>query len=95
MNSADECLLHFDFTGAVDGAQGSLTFSRPIRTVAAYCVEEVLPALREVEAEVEQGLYAAGFVSYEAAPAFDEALLLRVGMEYQRRTNWHRARPTA
>ena len=27
------------------------------------------------------------------APAFDEALLLRVGMEYQRRTNWHRARP--
>ncbi len=29
------------------------------------------------------------------APAFDEALLLRVGMEYQRRTNWHRARPTA
>lgn len=27
------------------------------------------------------------------APAFDEAILLRVGMEYQRRTNWHRARP--
>jgi aspartyl-tRNA(Asn)/glutamyl-tRNA(Gln) amidotransferase subunit A len=29
------------------------------------------------------------------APAFDEAILLRVGMEYQRRTNWHRARPLA
>jgi Asp-tRNA(Asn)/Glu-tRNA(Gln) amidotransferase A subunit family amidase len=27
------------------------------------------------------------------APAFDEALLLRVGGEYQRRTNWHKARP--
>ncbi|MEP7028128.1 MAG: amidase [Candidatus Eisenbacteria bacterium] len=29
------------------------------------------------------------------APAFDEALLLRIGMEYQRRTSWHRARPKA
>jgi aspartyl-tRNA(Asn)/glutamyl-tRNA(Gln) amidotransferase subunit A len=27
------------------------------------------------------------------APAFDEALLLRVGNEYQRRTKWHLARP--
>ena len=27
------------------------------------------------------------------APAFDEAILLRVGMEYQRRTDWHKARP--
>ena len=29
------------------------------------------------------------------APAFDEALLLRVGAEYQRRTRWHAARPAA
>ena len=27
------------------------------------------------------------------APAFDEAILLRVGNEFQRRTKWHLARP--
>lgn len=38
----------------------------------------VLPALRRVETLVEQrGWYAAGFISYEAAPAFDAALRVR------------------
>ena len=35
--------------------------------------EEVLPALRRVQNAVAGGLYAAGFLSYEAAPAFDPA----------------------
>ena len=52
-----------------------LHFSSPQRIIAARCLDEVLPALREVEAAVETGeLHAAGFVSYEAAPAFDPAL---------------------
>ena len=34
-------------------------------------VEEVLPALRRIQQAVDGGLYAAGFIAYEAAPAFD------------------------
>ena len=36
-----------------------------------------MPALCAVEAAVNAGLYAAGFLSYEAAPAFDDALITR------------------
>ena len=36
-------------------------------------VEDVLPLLARVEAAVAEGLHAAGFVAYEAAPAFDPA----------------------
>ena len=41
-------------------------------------VDEVLPILNRVETAVEKdGVYAAGFISYEAAPAFDPALVVR------------------
>jgi para-aminobenzoate synthetase / 4-amino-4-deoxychorismate lyase len=46
--------------------------------ITAVRIGEVLPALRRLEARVErEGLWAAGFVSYEAAPAFDAALRTR------------------
>jgi para-aminobenzoate synthetase/4-amino-4-deoxychorismate lyase len=48
-----------------------LYFSQPEKVLRAERVEEVLPMLREAE---ESGLYSAGFISYEAAPAFDHAL---------------------
>ena len=52
-----------------------LRFRKPVAMVTAYRVEDVAPALVEVEGRVNaQGLHAAGFVSYEAAPAFDAAL---------------------
>jgi len=55
-----------------------LTFENPVRIVSASSLAEVLPALREIETEVNQnGLFAAGFLSYEAAPAFDSALKVR------------------
>jgi para-aminobenzoate synthetase/4-amino-4-deoxychorismate lyase len=43
--------------------------------VAAHRLPDVMPALAAVAKAVEErGLWAAGFVSYEAAPAFDPAL---------------------
>jgi para-aminobenzoate synthetase/4-amino-4-deoxychorismate lyase len=45
--------------------------------VRADAFEDVLPALRAVEDAVADGLHAAGFVAYEAAPAFDSALATR------------------
>ena len=55
-----------------------LHFSRPVEVVAAMHAGEVLPALRRVEEAVSrERLFAAGFVSYEAAPGFDPALKVR------------------
>ncbi|MCD6309049.1 MAG: aminodeoxychorismate synthase component I [Candidatus Latescibacteria bacterium] len=52
-----------------------LRFIDPVETVVAYSLEEAAPSLERVEHRVERdGLHAAGFVSYEASPAFDDAL---------------------
>ena len=51
-----------------------LRFSAPVDMVVARTHGEVMPALRRVEKAVGEGCYAAGFVAYEAAPAFDSAL---------------------
>jgi len=48
-----------------------LHFQCPEKVLRAERIEEVLPLLREAEAS---GLFVAGFVSYEAAPAFDSVL---------------------
>lgn len=54
-----------------------LLFKEPRRVVVARRLEEVLPALARVEEQVSAGLHAAGFVAYDAAPAFDRALHAR------------------
>lgn len=55
-----------------------LTFANPQEIITAAHLAEVQPALQRLE-EVRQSqqLYAVGFVSYEAAPALDEALVTR------------------
>lgn len=50
-------------------------FGTPERVVCCRTLDDVLPCLAEVErATQSEGFYAAGFVAYEAAPAFDPAL---------------------
>jgi para-aminobenzoate synthetase/4-amino-4-deoxychorismate lyase len=60
---------------ARDGAW--LRFSGAREVIEAHCVADVLPALARVEAAVAEGGWAAGFMAYEAAPAFDTALVTR------------------
>ena len=78
MDSPADVLLIFDFADR-GGRPRRLRFTRPHKVVAAQTPAEVRPALREVEAAVAAGLYAAGYVGYEAAPAFDPALAVRGG----------------
>ncbi len=60
-----------------------LGFTQPCRILMASRPDEVVPALRAVDEAVRtEGLYAAGFVSYEAAPAFDPALTTRADGEF-------------
>lgn len=62
--------LRFDFAGAPP-----LAFRTPRHIIRADALSEVLPALAAVQKASEAGFYAAGYVSYEAAPAFDGALV--------------------
>jgi len=61
-----------------DAASGRwLRFTRPRQLVTARTLADVAAGLGRVEeAVVRDGLYAAGFVSYEAAPAFDRSLVV-------------------
>ena len=55
-----------------------LRFTSPVEIVSACSLAEVLPGLRRVEEYVRlRQLYAAGYLAYEAAPAFDTALPVR------------------
>jgi para-aminobenzoate synthetase/4-amino-4-deoxychorismate lyase len=54
--------------------EGWMHYSNPYRVILVEQLRDVLPALREIEDRVNwDGWHAAGFLSYESAPAFDEA----------------------
>jgi len=56
------------------GGQAPLLFRNPVRVVIARTVAEVPAAMAAVDQGLHDGLFAAGYVSYEAAPACDSAL---------------------
>lgn len=70
--------LIFDFANQ-DGIPEPISFSNPLRIVSATSVDAVYPALCDIQAAVNEGYYAAGFISYEAAPAFDPAFTVMPG----------------
>ncbi|MBN1664210.1 MAG: aminodeoxychorismate synthase component I [Deltaproteobacteria bacterium] len=58
------------------GGRTWLQFSNPVMIYAVCDLESVVDVLRECERQVAADhLYAAGFLSYEAGPAFDRALV--------------------
>ncbi|MGP4068650.1 aminodeoxychorismate synthase component I [Halobacillus sp. B29] len=64
------------------GDKSPKRFVDPERVISAETVEQVEQAFLEVEQALQQGFYAAGFVSYEAAPAFDKALQVHSNSEW-------------
>ena len=62
------------------GPGGRARFTHPVKIITASSLDEVRPALAAVERAAARGFYAAGFVAYEAAPAFDRALKVRPGV---------------
>jgi len=54
-------------------AGGTRRFSQPRAVLTATQVDEVLPLLRAVDAALDAGRWVAGYVAFEAAPAFDPA----------------------
>ena len=59
---------------STDGQERSHVFTRPVDEVVATDLGQVRSALTTVERAVEQGMHAAGFICYEAAPGLDRAM---------------------
>jgi para-aminobenzoate synthetase/4-amino-4-deoxychorismate lyase len=60
------------FLNQVDGKW--LVFKNPVEILQTDDVSGVLALLLKIESRIAEGFHAAGFLSYEAAPAFDPAL---------------------
>lgn len=63
------------FSGTAEGWR--YLFEGPLEVVSASTVEDVAAAIGRIEESVRRGLHAAGFIAYEAAPAFDPAMRTR------------------
>jgi len=74
--SLSEPYLVFDFVDSADVPQ-HLVFADPVEVITTTSLADVRSCLREVEQAKNKGLYAAGYVSYEAAPAMDASLNVR------------------
>lgn len=61
--------LQFDFH------KKTRIFTSPDRIIQADTIEDVIPALTEVQEAVQLGYYAAGYLSYESAPAFENVMI--------------------
>jgi len=57
----------------------SALFTDQVGEIVATTVEDVIPALTRVEEAAASGLWAIGYVGYEAAPAFDPRLVVHSG----------------
>lgn len=71
-------LLSFEFANST-GEVIPHTFRNPQKVIMAHTIEEVLPSFQLVQEAVNNGYYAAGFLSYESASAFDPAYKVKVG----------------
>ncbi len=58
-----------------DGEDCWLHCTRPERVLSARSLDEVTPALLELQRAVAAGYHAVGYIAYEAAAAFDPALV--------------------
>ena len=59
------------------GGSPSFRLVEPVGVLEARRPEEVVPTIAAAEGAASRGLWVAGFVAYEAAPAFDPALVVR------------------
>ncbi len=55
----------------------SFELTGPIRELVANEIDEVIDAIRAVSAEAAAGNWVAGYVAYEAAPAFDASFVVK------------------
>lgn len=70
--------LYFNFADH-NGELHPLQFERPIQILTAQTINEIMPCMKMIQQAVKDGFYAAGYISYEAAPAFNNELPVKTG----------------
>jgi len=60
----------------------SFHFVNCVEEISATTPARIIPALRRIESAVRNGLHAAGFLSYEAAPAFEPNFRVKAGADF-------------
>ncbi len=75
----DRLVFVTDFPHSRGGVQ-RLRFSRPRELLLAWQPDEVLPALARLEQATASGLWAVGYLSYEAAAGLDDKLAQSMGV---------------
>lgn len=72
------CSARIDFSDPYlpDGPRLRHVFDRPRQILTAHKAAQVRPVLDAVQAAAEQGFWCVGYLRYEAAPAFDSALVV-------------------
>ena len=71
-------MLAFQFANP-DGKVMKSMYQNPVEIIEAHTLDEVISCLEKVQLAVENGYYAAGYLSYESAPAFDKAFKVNGG----------------
>ncbi|MBT8132631.1 MAG: aminodeoxychorismate synthase component I [Gammaproteobacteria bacterium] len=69
------------FDDLTPGRQWSFALHDQVDTIVAQDISDVVPAIERLQAAVAQGYWAAGYISYEASPAFDDSLSVRENEE--------------
>src|SRR5918995_470538 len=70
-------MIRARFDDLTPGRERSFEFADPVGVLEARRDDEVGPIIAAAEAAASRGLWAAGFVAYEAAPGLDRALVVR------------------
>ncbi len=70
--------LVFDFAH-IAGHVARRVFTNPITILTAHDASEVADVIKAVDAATQAGAYAAGFIGYEAAPAFEPSATVKAG----------------
>lgn len=83
--SDEKPFLHFSFADK-NGIVKPMYFSNPVDIIVAWNIDEVIQCLEAVEQAAHDGYYTAGFLSYEAAPAFDPEYIVHT--DYQMPLLW-------
>ena len=72
-------VIDFAADAALAAPPSRLCFRDPVRVIEAGEVDDVWTALRVVRQAAADGFWVVGYVAYDAAPAFDSALVVRHG----------------
>ncbi|MYL36724.1 aminodeoxychorismate synthase component I [Halobacillus litoralis] len=76
-----EPLLQFEFVNE-HGEKENRRFEKPVEILTTDNHREVKELFERLEELLDEGYYAAGYVSYEAAPAFDESFVVHDSPEW-------------